>query len=64
MKNILLGSVVLILIFLITIYFYPISFQKAGMFCSQQIINACHTITGECRDFPNSCRLPYFWKVR
>jgi len=57
--------IILFLIFgLLVIYFFPISFGGSSQFCTQQIVTACHNLTGECREFPNSCNLPYFWTIR
>jgi len=64
MKKILELLNIFIFISLLILYFFPISFKRGVSFCAQVLVTACHTITGECREFANSCSLPYFWEVK
>jgi hypothetical protein len=64
MKNVIIVFLVTLFLILATIYFYPITLKKPSGFCAQVITKACHTITGECREFSNPCNLPYFWEKK
>lgn len=65
MNKILISVLIAVFLFLIAIYIFPVKLRKSeNLVCSMVVVTACHTITGECRQFPNSCRVPDFWKIR
>ncbi len=65
MKKILIFTLLSFIVFLVIIYIFPINLKKNNnLMCTQAFVRACHVITGECRLFPNPCRVPHFWEIK